>query len=145
MKKKQPVPQPALDGTTPLANGNALLPYLVYPSPVKTITVTPDKDYNGAHHYLMANSKGFKNGEVEYTQNMTEIQFVKKNEDGTMVEGIQDEQLVYILLDRTRKLNARFPSEHNEQKIHGLEMFLGACKARIMDRMNRGVMGEHQK
>ena len=118
------------------------LDYTVFPSKAKTIAVEEDKDYGGAHHYVMTNSTGFNNGEATYVESIQSIQFVQKNLDGSMTPGLQSEQLVYVLLDRCQKLNNRFPSEQNLKMIEGLNMFLEACKERVEERMSRGVMGQ---
>ena len=55
------------------------------------------------------------------------------------------EQLALILLDRVKKLNERYPSEQNDKQIEGLTMYLQACKDRVEERINRGVMGELKK
>lgn len=73
------------------------------------------------------------------------IQFIQKLDDGTVIPGLQSEQLVLMLIDRHKKLNARFPSAQNEKMIQGLEMFLDASRERVEDRMNRGVMGDLKK
>jgi hypothetical protein len=62
-----------------------------------------------------------------------------------MVPGLQSEQIVLALLDRHKKLNDRFPSQQNAKMISGLEIFLAACKDRVQERINRGVMGELKK
>lgn len=121
------------------------LDYTVFPSEVKTITVQDDDIYGGAHEYQIANCLGFNNGQTEYDASTQTIQFVKKNDDGSMVPGLQSEQLAYVMLDRAQKLNARFPSAQNEKMIAGLQMFLDACRERVEDRMNRGVMGDLKK
>lgn len=121
------------------------LDYKVFPSEKKTISVYPDEDYGGAHLYSIQNSTGFNNGEATYVDSTQTIQFVQKNLDGTMTPGLQSEQLVYILLDRVKKLNAKFPSDQNVQMILGLDLFLAACQSRIRDRMDRGVMGDLKK
>lgn len=121
------------------------LDYKVFPSEAKTIQVEDDPTYGGAHHYRAQHSTGFNNGEATYVDGYTEIQFVQKNDDGTMIPGLQSEQLAYILLDRAEKLNARFPSPQNEKQIAGLKIFLEGCEERIRDRMDRGVMGELKK
>ena len=122
------------------------LPALVFPSTQPTITVADDKDYGGAHHYEIMNCKGFNNGKTEYVDAGGQaIQFVQKNEDGTIVPGLQSEQLVLVLIDRHEKLNARFPSPQNEKMLEGLKIFLAACKERVQDRMDRGVMGNLKK
>lgn len=132
----------------------------VYPSEEKTICVmVPEGDiYGGAHLYYVTNCLGFENGKTHYQYEDTEedgvaglapigqrIQFVQKNDDGSIIPGLQSEQLVYVLLDRAIKLNARFPSVQNEKMIAGLNLFLDACRERVTERMSRGVMGELKK
>ena len=122
-----------------------LLDFKVFPSDQKTISVSDDDIYGGAHNYSIQNSVGFNNGQADYVDSFQSIDFVKKDDDGNMNPGVQSEQLAFILLDRAKKLNARFPSSYNEQMIKGLEMFLDACEARVQDRIYRGVMGQLKK
>lgn len=117
----------------------------VFPSEENTITAEQDEQYGGAHYYQIQNCKGFSNGKTEYDESLQSIQFVHKADNGEMTPGVQSEQLVLMLIDRTAKLNARFPSEQNEKMLKGLQMFLDACKERVQDRINRGVMGELKK
>ncbi len=122
---------------------------VVYPSKVPTIVVHDDQDvYGGAHYYTITNCKGFKDGETQYDDpyysNQT-VRFVQKGDDGTMLPGLQSEQLVLMLIDRQEKLNSRFPSEFNDKAIAGLKMFLEAQKERVEDRIKRGVMGDLKK
>lgn len=118
---------------------------VTFPSEVETIEVNPNDGYNGAHRYRAQMCAGFENGETQYVDKTDTIQFVQKNEDGTVIPGWQSEQIVNILIDRTKKLNEKFPSEHNEKMIEGLQTFLDACKERISERIDRGVMGKLQK
>lgn len=122
-----------------------LLDFKVFPSEEQTISVAESDIYGGAHHYQAMTCEGFSNGVVKYTNNYLSIKFIKKEDDGTINPGVQSEQLVYILLDRTQKLNARFPSPQNEKMMAGLQMFLDACKERVQDRIDRGVMGNLKK
>jgi hypothetical protein len=117
----------------------------VFPSKENTIKVYDDDTYGGAHLYNIKECKGFNNGETEYVNSIQAIRFVKKLDDGTIVPGLQSEQLVLMLLDRTKKLNNRFPSEQNEKMMEGLQMFLDACQERVQDRIDRGVMGDLKK
>ena len=119
----------------------------VYPSLQPTIEVIPTDGYNGAHRYRSQLCAGFdsKKNTHNYVDKNTTIQFVQKNDDGSVTPGLQSEQLALILLDRVKKLNERYPSEYNNKQIEGLTMYLQACKERIDDRINRGVMGELQK
>lgn len=124
---------------------NKLLDVTVFPSDEKTIEVEDDPIYGGAHNYRITNCLGFSDGKTQYHDTVQTINFVKKNDDGSMEPGLQSEQLVYVLLDRVQKLNARFPSEQNAKMIAGLQMFLDACRERVEERMSRGVMGELKK
>lgn len=118
----------------------------VYPSKYTTVSVVNNENaYSGAHHYVFENCLGFKNGETLYGGGTQSIQFVHILEDGTTAAGLQSEQLIIALIDRHKKLNALYPSPQNEKMIKCLEGFLGACKERIDDRINRGVMGELKK
>ena len=115
----------------------------VFPSVEQSITVYDSEDiYGGAHHYSCRNSRGFENGNAIYDESEHHIQFVHKLDDGTVIPGLQNEQLVQILIDRTEKLNARFPSPFNQQMLDGLKSYIAACEARIKDRMERNVMGK---
>lgn len=120
---------------------------VVFPSGEKTIAVDIDPIYGGAHYYLINNCKGFdpEKNDAIYTKNQQSIQFVQKDDDGKVTEGLQSEQLALVLLDRCQKLNARFPSSHNEKQMAGLRMFLEGCEDRVRERMSRGVMGELKK
>jgi hypothetical protein len=129
------------------------LPFLlveatVFPSDEPTVSVMPDQEYGGAHKYHFTNCLGFKDGKTQYDDpyySSQTLQFVQKNEDGSMTPGLQSEQVVLALIDRQEKLNARFPSEFNDKALAGLRMFLEAQKERVMDRMGRGVMGDLKK
>ena len=125
----------------------------VFPSEDKTIlTMVPEGDeYGGAHEYWVTNCLGFEGGKTNYQFEVVDgepraqgqkIQFVQKDNDGTVTPGLQSEQLVYVLLDRHQKLNARFPSAQNEKMIEGLQMFIDACRDRVEERIKRGVMGQ---
>lgn len=123
-----------------------LLDQTVFPSEEKTIRVLEDDIYGGAHNYIIKNCLGFNDGKTQYDNEDEQfINFVKKTDDGKIIPGLQSEQLVHVLLDRCQKLNARFPSAQNEKMIAGLQMFLDACKERVQDRLDRGVMGELKK
>lgn len=118
------------------------LEFKVFPSEELTISVEEDVDYGGAHKYQAQNSLGFNEGKAVYVDSTQTIQFVQKNLDGTMIPGLQSEQLAYILLDRCVKLNNRFPSPQNMKMIAGLNIFLEACHERVQERIQRGVMGQ---
>jgi hypothetical protein len=118
----------------------------VYPSNENTITCEDDPVYGGAHKYLIRNCLGFVDGQTKYVTDSAHIlQFIQKNDDGSIIPGLQSEQLVLMLIDRQKKLNARFPSPFSDKAVKGLEMFLEAQKERVEERINRGVMGELKK
>jgi hypothetical protein len=119
---------------------------VVFPSEQKTMAVLQDDAYEGAHKYYITNCAGFNDGKTEYTEGEGQvIQFIQKTDDGTIIPGVQSEQLVLLLLDRHARLNNRFPSEQYEKMKAGLEMFLEASKERVESRIARGVMGILQK
>lgn len=118
---------------------------IVYPSDQNTISVAYDREYGGAHEYYIKDCLGFEKGETVYANSISKISFVKKLKDGTVIPGLQSEQLVLVLLDRVKKLNEVYPDPNNELQIKGLEMFLEACQKRIDDRISRNVMGKLEK
>lgn len=113
----------------------------VYPSQKSTIEVVPD-DFGGAYHYRAQMCAGFENGETQYVKNTDTIQFVRKHADGTVIPGWQAEQLVMIIIDHVSKLNEKFPCEANIEQIDALNAYLEACRDRVKDRIERGVMGQ---
>lgn len=118
----------------------------VFPSSEQTIASLNSTDiYDGAHLYEIRNCLGFSNNQTVYDNSVQTLQFVQKLDDGSVIPGVQSEQLVLCLLDRTKKLNSRFPSEQSSKMIEGLEMFLDACQERVQDRLNRNVMGDLKK
>lgn len=117
----------------------------VFPSNRESVAVLPDADYGGAHRYRFTNSLGFNNGEAQYAESTQEIQFVQKNEDGSMTPGLQSEQLLIALIDRHKKLNAKYPSEEGEAAITMMELALGYLEERVKKRIERGVMGQLKK
>lgn len=119
-----------------IANGT------VFPSSLNTIQVVNDEKYHGAHRYIIQNSRGYNNNRAEYDDSYTKLNFIQKNEDGSIIPGVQDEQLILILLDRARKLNEVYPSKWNDIKVHALNIALDACKGRVKGRIADNIMGE---
>lgn len=121
------------------------LPDRVFPSEVRSVAVAPDADYGGAHRYQFQESLGFNKGGAEYADSFQEIHFVQKNLDGSMTPGLQSEQLLIALIDRHKKLNAKFPSREGSLAITKMEEALQWLRARVEERINRGVMGDLKK
>jgi len=123
------------------------LPFTVFPSDKLTIMVDDliDPDYGGAHSYQFQNSRGFNNGRAEYEDSYQTINFVMKREDGSMMAGVQTEQLLIALIDRHNKLNAKFPSREGALAITKMQEALHWLEQRVKDRMERGVMGDLKK
>jgi hypothetical protein len=118
----------------------------VFPSDISTVIVHDEDDaYGGAHKYSFTNCLGFSAGETQYAPSTQTIQFVQKQDDGNVIPGLLSEQLVIALIDRQKKLNARFPSPHSAKAIAGLELFLTAQRERVEERLQRGVMGQLAK
>lgn len=104
-----------------------------------------DGDYGGAHKYELDNCVGFVDGQTKYDGGKQTIQFVQKLEDGSMTPGIQSEQLLIALIDRHKKLNAKFPSREGSIAITKMEESLLWLGARVQERIDRGVMGNLEK
>lgn len=121
------------------------IPATVFPSDEFTVAVAPDADYDGAHNYRLKESTGFANGKASYVESYQEIQFVQKNTDGSMTTGLQSEQLLIALIDRHKKLNNKFPSREGALAITKMEEALQWLRARVEERINRGVMGDLKK
>jgi len=118
----------------------------VYPtSQVSVIAHEDDMEYGGAHRYSMLNCIGFVDGQTKYDGGEQTIQFVQKLEDESIVPGIQNEQLLTILIDRMQKLNKKFPCRENAIQITKLQEALMWQEARTRERIDRGVMGNLEK
>ena len=115
----------------------------VYPSNVETIEFMND-DFNGAHRYRIKLSKGYNQTKkrVDYSDKKLVIQFIQKNADGSIIPGLQDEQLILVMMDRLKKLDAKYHSDTVTKKMKALQDYLDACKERIDERLGRGVYGE---
>lgn len=122
----------------------------VFPSDEVSVKTLIDDEYGGAHDYVLLESVGFKDGKASYVDrfdadNWQSISFVRKNEDGTMLPGIQSEQILIALIDRHKKLNAKYPSREGALAITKMEEALHWLEARVKERIQRGVMGELKK
>lgn len=117
----------------------------VYPSGNRTVGVKADDTYQGAHTYIFQNCLGFEDGRTKYDESAQVIQFVKKESDGSTTPGLQSEQLIIALLDRHKKLNDVYPDPRYDRMVACLQGFLQACKERVDERMDRGIMGQLKK
>jgi len=117
----------------------------VFPSDEITVKVLEDDTYGGAHFYELTNCLGFNNGKTEYINSTQCIQFIKKEEDGSILPGLQSEQLLIALIDRHKKLNERFPSREGALAITKMEEALHWLEARVKERIERNVMGDLKK
>lgn len=117
----------------------------VFPSEEKTVKVLEDDTYGGAHYYEFTDCLGFNNGKTEYVNSTQCLHFIKKEDNGSILPGIQSEQLLIALIDRHKKLNERFPSREGSLAITKMEEALHWLEARVKERINRNVMGELKK
>lgn len=116
----------------------------VYPSNEVTVWGTSEPNYNNevAHQFKFQNCLGFSEGKTIYDDSFQNIQFVQKDEDGSVIPGLQSEQLLRCLIERTKSLNAKFPCRENSIAITHMEQALWAFQERVQQRIDRGVMGE---
>ena len=78
-----------------------------------------------ADHNLVLGSLSFQNGPIK---------------EGS-INGIQNEPVIAILIDRLRFLDTAFPSDFNKNAIMHLEEALKSLQARTANRISRGVEG----
>lgn len=112
----------------------------VFPSTepsVYAITTSGDDD-GGSHMYVFKNCMGTFFGETEYLEEAVEIEFAKKYDDGIVMRGLQSEQLLIALVDRTTKLNKKYPCAENEAIISSLQLAINMHRKRVEDRISRG-------
>ncbi len=123
------------------------LPLKVYPSKFESISVEDDEKYSGAHKYEAVNCLGFDQEAktAKYDTTSQTIQFVEKKEDGTIIPGLQSEQLLLILIDRHQKLDTVYPDPENRKFIEALKNALGHQESRTHNRMASGKMGKLEK
>lgn len=119
----------------------------VFPSQENTIFVKTDKEYGGAHVYCFKGCLGFDKEKKthNYVDSECYMQFVEKNDKGQVNVGVQSEQILYALIDRTKKLDSRFPDERNKKAIEGMQMAIDAFEERVSERIEREVMGDLKK
>ncbi len=125
--------------------GRVLLDATVFPSEDKTISVR--EDARSCDRYEISEMIGFdkKTNRPVYGESKQVINFVNSRPDGTMNYGLQSEQLVHMLVHRTKRLNEILPSKHSDKMVKGLEMFLEACQERFDERMKEGVAGTNNQ
>lgn len=111
------------------------------------VFVMPDKDYGGAHDYLAKACLGWDsdNNCSKFIDELIPVSFVKKEADGTLIGGLQNEQLLTILIDRMVKLNDKFPCDENVEQLRCLREALEWQESRTVARVSRGVMGNLEK
>ena len=78
-----------------------------------------------ADHMLVQGTLNFQNGPIK--------------EVG--INGIQNEPVIAILIDRLKFLDVAFPSDFNKNAIMHLEEALKSLQARTANRISRGVEG----
>ena len=67
---------------------------------------------------------------------------VEAGELETTVNGTTNEEVLAVLIDRTKFLNEKFPSNFNESALEGLNHALEAFNQRTRERKERGVEGK---
>jgi hypothetical protein len=72
------------------------------------------------------------------------IQFIQKDENGLIADGTTNEELMAILIDRLKTLQAKFPCRENSCAITHFEEGLMWLEKRTRDRITRGVEGKQQ-
>lgn len=95
------------------------------------------------HRYALAN--------FEDPEKSQEIQFIHREEGQlvgsltTVSDGTTSEEVLAMLLDRLRFLNAKLPSRESALAITHCEIAESFLERRTKDRRKRGVEGTYQK
>lgn len=96
-----------------------------------------------AHIYELQNFEG------ESTQILKFIKKEPSKNDSTVLEtvmnGTTTEEVLDVLIDRTMKLQAKFPCEENEKAIEGLKIARFWFDRRTTRRIEKGVEGKQLK
>jgi hypothetical protein len=71
-----------------------------------------------------------------------DFQFGPVKENG--LNGVTNEALLAILLDRTKYLNSKFPCEENKAAIIHMQAALDFFELRTKSRIQRGVEGQNK-
>ena len=119
----------------------------VFPTNEVSVWGTSEEAYNNevAHQFKFKNCLGFHEGQTVYDDSFQELQFVQKNEDGSMIPGLQSEQLLRALIARHKSMNTKFPSREGALAITYMETALLFLQERVAERIDRGVMGQLAK
>lgn len=67
------------------------------------------------------------------------IQFIKRKGGELVTDGTTNEELLSVLLNRTKELNNQFPCKENEQAIIKMEEALMWFNERTSKRVSQGV------
>lgn len=113
------------------------------------VTGFPDnivKCAHEGHHYEITNLVSDGEGNLTPTDNTTTLNFfLKDQETGKIQDGVMNEQMFAVLLDRLIDLNSNFYCIENELMISHLKSCLMLCELRRKNRIDRGVLGKHVK
>ena len=96
-----------------------------------------DKDGTGHDYQIPDFYKNTSNDDQE-------LHFYRMNPDGSDVPGTTNEVIIRVLIDRLKKLGAKFPCRENSIAVTKLEEALMWLHQRTEDRVKRGVEGQHK-
>ena len=75
---------------------------------------------------------------------VTPIDFMHLSQNGKLVDGVTNESIILMLIDRLQKLSVKFPSRETSLAITNLQIALMWLEERTRDREARGVEGKHK-
>lgn len=78
-------------------------------------------------------------------EELTTIKFQTGPVKENGVNGVTNEALLAILIDRLDHLQGKFPCNENEVALSHINKALDALEARTADRLSRGVEGTNQE
>lgn len=101
------------------------------------------------HKYLLANFENDQNPAqiIQFIEKTTDPSGIGVGGDGetlhTINDGTTNEEVLEMLIDRMKYLQAKFPCKENACCITHLEEGLMWLEKRTRDRVKRGVEGKH--
>jgi len=92
------------------------------------------KALDDGHNYQLKQMKQSKVAPI--------LSFYEMRDDGTIINGTTNEEVIKVLIDRIRRMNAKFPCRENAVAIGKLREALSWLERRTADREARGVEGK---
>jgi len=110
------------------------------------IVVTDDKASGGANSHYQVIDVSKQNTAPDADTVIAEIQFQNGPIPTAGVNGVTNEVLISIVIDRLESFqDGKLANRYNNAALHSLHSALASLKQRTVDRMERGVEGKMEQ